>query len=129
MENEKERLVLEYNKVEEEIVQLKEKRKSVLKELSLLDGHKVGEIVKWVETNRTKNEGWTLNPRYVPLPDKEHIAVLTNIDVTVSWNGFVRYTHTFRPINKDGSISKNNCYVSEREIEWTGEIHKDYQDK
>lgn len=117
---------------EKEIKRLKEKKESILKEIALTYEHKLGEIVKWTETGRLKNAGSWAHPQLVRLPDVEHIAVLTKIEpliwlfeskVSFSWRT------EFRPIKKDGGISANRVVVNNDKIEWTGDIHKNYQNK
>ena len=96
-----------------------------LHKLSELAEHKVGEIIKWTE-HKQKNSGSFWRPNYIDLPPKDRCAVLTHIEAVVDelHNGTVslNYRYEFKPINKDGSISKNAVYPR-CEYEWSGEMY------
>lgn len=129
--NTKEELIKKYIENSNETERLKKERISILRELEMFSGHKVGEIVRWTEKNRRKRVGGTMwHPTYIDMPDKVHEAVVTNIttsvDVRFVKEPTVRFRFEFKPIKNDGGISQNCAYPRSEELEWTGEIHKDY---
>ena len=121
MTDKEKELLQEYNLYKEAENEARRNAEDVKQRLAALAPHKVGEIIKWTETNRIKRVGlW--NPKVEKLPDKERVAVLTRVDVWIYQND-VSYNYDFSPINKDGSISVNHCYPRS-DYEWTGEIHE-----
>jgi len=85
--------------------------------------HRVGDVVKWVETNRRKNVGSTWHPKLEALPDREHKAIVTRIIPSVfEFKGetTVSYKYEFSPIKKDGGIANTSTYPRSG-YEWTGE--------
>ena len=123
-------LLRKYFEYKEEEKVARNNAEGILDELVCIAPHRVGEIVKWVETDRYKNVGGSIwSSKYMPLPDKERMAVVTKVEVFPSklrgGDAKVRYDYTFSPITVKGSISKNHVYPS-GDIVWTGEIHEDY---
>lgn len=114
---------LDFKKTEEEA---ERNRLNTLKELAALAPHKVGEIVKWNES-QIKNLGSSLHPNYVTLPPVEKKAVVTGVEASVwKWKDndvTLNYRYEFRPIKKDGVVSVNQCYPNKDIIEWTGEFY------
>jgi len=129
----REELIQKYVDNQEQIKRTNEENIEIKKEIALTFEHKVGEIVKWTEKGRRKNVGNFFNPKWETLPDVEHVAVLTKItpSIFVFSDGRVSFSWEleFKPIKKDGGMSMNKCYVNKDKIEWTGDIHKDYQNK
>ena len=129
----REELIRKYIENDGEIKRLRENSVGILNEIALTHEHKVGEIIKWIEKGKRKNVGNYFHPIWETLPDVEHVAVLTKITPSIQvWSdGSVSFSWKleFKPIKKDGGISMNTCYVNEDKIEWTGDIHKDYQNK
>lgn len=131
---EKERELAEkYMALTEEAKAAKERANDTLRELANLAPHKIGEIIRWTETGRTKSHGTLWNRVYEELPDKERFAVLVSIEVQTYFlsrklenNSEILYNYSFHEIKKDGGVSKNVCNPW-RNYQWTGEIHKDYQ--
>lgn len=117
---------LDCKKAEEEA---KKNRLNALKELAALAPHKVGEIVRWTEYKR-KNLGTWMHPNFVDLPPVEKNAIVVNVEADVwQWedsDAKLTYKYEFSPFKKDGGISSNKCYPNKDIIEWTGEIHKNY---
>ena len=131
----REELIQKYIENEGEIKRLRENNVGILNEIALTHEHKVGEIIKWKGKGKRRNGG-SLYIRFgilETMPDIEHFAVLTNITPSINvWSsGSVSFSWKleFKPIKKDGGISMNTCYVNTDKIEWTGDIHKDYQNK
>ena len=102
----------------------------VLRELSALAPHKVGEIIKWTEEKRKLVSGTIWRPVYEKLPPIEKKAVLTVVKASVhKWldnNVSIRYEYQFSLIKKDGSVNQNGCHPNN--YEWTGEVHDDYKE-
>lgn len=132
MTNEEKVLIDKYLGLKEAERETFKKSLDVLKELSALAPHKVGEIVKWTERKR-KNIGSWLHPSFVELPPVENRAVVTKVVADIwKWrdeNAELNYKYEFKPIKKNGCVSSNLCHPNYDAIEWTGEIHKDYQNK
>lgn len=129
----REELIQKYVDNQKEIERIKKENSEIKKEIALTFEHKVGEIVKWTEKGRRKNVGNWLHPKYENLPDIEHEAVLTNVSPNINmWFGGkidMSWGLVFRQIKKDGGVSMNTCRVNTDNIEWTGDIHKNYQNK
>lgn len=128
MNNRKEELIKEYDHIIQQMDELKSKKSAIEDEYKeIISQHKLGEIVKWKETNRVKNVGATWHPVLKQLPDKECSAVVTGIRL---WTGItlesstVEYTLCY--IKKDGKVGLNHAYVPKDAV-WTGEIHEDYK--
>lgn len=101
-------------------------RASVIKErMANLAPHKVGELITWHETGRTKNEGTTWKPKFVNLPDRDVSAVLNKVDVYVSPQGDVEFKYSFVLLKKDGTPSCNTIYPRHG-YTWTGKHVKIY---
>lgn len=118
-------LVKQYHDYLEKADKLKEKAESAKLELSKLAPHKVGEIIRWTQTGRTKNIGSGWLRQHEPLPDKDMAAVCTAVNVTI-WKETFFYDYVFSPLKKDGSISNNRCYPQSTFV-WTGEYHENYK--
>lgn len=131
MTNKEKELVETYFKYKDLEAENKRLAIETKKALSTLAPHKVGEIVKWTE-HRHKNVGTIYHPKTVDLGDRERKAVLVRVeslpDRTLKGAISLDYHYEFHPITKDGSISKNGCYVR-GEYEWTGEIHESYKEQ
>ena len=114
---------LDFEKAEKEA---KRNRLNTLKELAVLAPHKVGEIVKWTES-QIKNLGSSWHPNFVTLPPIERKAVVSNVEASVwQWKNndvTLNYRYEFKPIKKDGGVSANNCHPNKDIIEWTGEFY------
>lgn len=128
----KEELIKKYCENENKIQNLRNKNSDILKELASLFEHKLGEIIKYRKTER-RNLGTFIKPKYEDVPGEEITAVLTAIKPSIwMWpkgEPSFHYKLEFKALKKDGGISKNNTYVNEDNIEWTGEIHEDYKNK
>lgn len=126
-----EELIQKYKENEDAVKALKASQIDVLKQLKAFYPHKEGEIVKWTEKGRKKRVGGSIwHPVYEQLPDKEHLAVLTDIKPSIwLWQDKpdLTYHMEFNEIRKDGELSKNHCYVDKDNMQWTGEIFKDYK--
>jgi len=108
-----------------EIKKLNDAQVSIRAKLVEQAPHKVGDVVKWTETDRKQNVGSFWFPEYKDLPDRERKAVVTRVhpDIYVSQSGELlgfRYNYDFALIKKDGTIGVNSVYVPEG-CEWTGE--------
>ena len=128
----KEELIQSYVDLEKQRRSINEEQSNVIKELSGLSGHKVGEIIKWTEKGRTKRTGGSIwRPEYIQLPDKERKAVLTRIEPHIYIYGDktnFSFLYYFKPVKADGGVSTNRV-IPRDDYEWTGEIHKDYINK
>ena len=127
----KEELIQSYVDLQKQRKSIDEKQSDIINELCGLAEHKVGEIVKWTETGRTKRTGGSIwRPEYKHLPDKERKAVLTRIEPHIYMFGEPKFDfiYCFNPIKEDGGVSANRVRPSDG-YEWTGEIHKDYINK
>ena len=129
----REELIQKYVDNQEQIKRINKENLEIKKEIALTFEHKVVEIVKWNEKGRRKNVGNWLHPKYEDLPDIEHKAVLTNvspkINIWLDGKTSMSWELVFKPIKKDGGISMNTCHVDTDKIEWTGDTHKNYQNK
>ena len=134
----KEELVNKFVENAHAIKEIETKQKGIKENLRELCGHKVGEIIEWTERGRKKNIGNLLRPKFEPLPDKEHKAVLIRVTPNIHiWSTMCDneehvdffYSYEFHEITKSGSISQRQVYVRDELYEWTGKIHKDYQKK
>lgn len=132
MTNEEKILVEKYLGYKNVADEAKKNADCVIKELAALAPHKVGEIVKWTEHKR-KNIGSWLHPSFVELPPEEKRAVVTKVIADVwKWKdekAELNYKYEFKLIKKDGCVSTNHYRPNYDSIEWTGEIHKDYQNE
>lgn len=108
-----------------EIKKLTDAQTSIRAKLVEQAPHKVGDVVKWTETDRKQNVGSFWHPKYKSLPDRERKAIVTRVhpNIYVSQPGELldfRYDYDFALIKKDGTIGVNSVYVPNG-YEWTGE--------
>lgn len=118
------KLVAEYTTNETEIKRLQAERKRLLSAISEQAPHKVGDVVKWVESGRTRNVGTWHEPKTIKLADSERKAVVRRVSPwMVIMDGKLHsfgYEYSFVVLKKDGSIGVNEVYVN-GQYEWTGE--------
>lgn len=124
LSNIEKKLVAEFSTNKKELDRLEAERKRILRELSEQAPHKVGDVVKWVETGRTRNVGTWHEPKTIKLADSERKAVVKKVSPwIVVEDGKVAtfgYQYTFVVLKKDGFIGVNEVYVS-GPCDWTGE--------
>ena len=123
----KEQLIQLYLDNVKVIKTLQERQKSIIEELVELCPHKVGEIVKWRETGRTKNVGNFLHPQFKKLPDKDCTAVLSRVKTYFGMfddSEDMEYHYEFKGITKSGRASLYNVHPR-GDYEWTGEYLKE----
>lgn len=129
MTNEEKVLIDKYLGLKEAERETFKKSLDVLKELSALAPHKVGEIIKWTENKVRRVGGSDWRPVYKELPPVERKAVLKTVKADIYiWHttgGYdFKYIYEFYPIKKDGTISQQSCHPNSN-YEWTDETYKE----
>ena len=120
MTAEEKRLYEEYRQHQENSKKELELAKETAKKIALLAPHKVGEVIEWVVPARQKNVGSTFNPKWLDVPERKEMAVLTEIEVNFWIKDNISYDYKFSKFKKDGGVSQSRVYPRGN-YTWTGE--------
>ena len=126
-----EKLCKEHSDNETMIRSLKFRNRQIEKELMKISEHPMGEIVQYTIKGKQKWDSW--ERKYIKVSDRKCRAVITDIKVYFNDKSQPNFDYSFNKLKKDGTIShlRDYCitlnYDVDLDVEWTGEIHPDYQ--